>query len=181
MKKLFILLTISLLIINAGCNKIPEQEETQNQNENTATDNDNKQETVKIYFVALEDAGKSGEKIGCDDSLIAVDTQIEASQRIEDKITKSLEKLFEVKEKQYGESGLYNALADATLKVENVGFANDQFVINLSGEYSFGGVCELPRFENQIKATIKQFSEAKEMKIFMNGKSFEEVFSLKGE
>ena len=120
MKKLFILLTISLLIINAGCNKIPEQEETQNQNENTATDNDNKQETVKIYFVALEDAGKSGEKIGCDDSLIAVDTQIEASQRNEDKITKSLEKLFAVKEKQYGQSGLYNALADATLKVEKL-------------------------------------------------------------
>jgi hypothetical protein len=60
---------------------------------------------VKIYLVALEDAGASGKEIGCGDSIIPVDLNVEPTAA---PLTAALEELLAIDERFYGQSGLYN-------------------------------------------------------------------------
>jgi hypothetical protein len=55
--------------------------------------------------VALEDAGASGKEIGCGDSIIPVDLNVEPTAA---PLTAALEELLAIDERFYGQSGLYN-------------------------------------------------------------------------
>lgn len=131
---------------------------------------------IKIYLVALEDQGKSGEKIGCGDSLVAVTQEVPQTKAI---LKESLTKLFAIKDQYYGQSGLYNSLYNSALKLDNVAIVDGVATITLSGQLSLGGVCDNPRALGQIEATAKQFETVKSVKIFLNGKPFSETLSGK--
>jgi hypothetical protein len=131
-------------------------------------------QTIRVYLVALEDNGKSGEKIGCGDSLVSVERQIPATSGV---LKASLTDLFSLKEQYYGQSGLYNSLYHSDLKVAKVEIANGKATIFLSGQLSLGGVCDNPRVEGQIRATALQFSTVKSVDILLNGKILKDVLS----
>jgi hypothetical protein len=75
---------------------------------------------VNIYLVALEDNGQSGIRIGCNDSLVPVETEIEVGGTTEEQIFRVLGKLFAIDDQFYGESGRYNSLYQTNLMVESV-------------------------------------------------------------
>ncbi|OGJ50832.1 hypothetical protein A2335_00025, partial [Candidatus Peregrinibacteria bacterium RIFOXYB2_FULL_32_7] len=166
---LIILSILSLVFISSCANKdiiTQDQSETMEAN---------------LYFIALEDKGVKGEKIGCDDSLVPIKTQINKSDRKEIEIVYTLEKLFSKTDNSYQSQGLYNSLSNFNTKIENVIIEEDNVTVSLVGEYSISGACEIPRIENQLKKTIMQFSQFKDVIILINGKKMEDVFSLKGE
>ncbi|MCL4295358.1 MAG: GerMN domain-containing protein [Anaerolineae bacterium] len=132
---------------------------------------------VQIYLVALGDNGQSGQKIGCDDSLIAVEREITPTIA---PLRASLNELLSLREQYDGQSGLYNALYQSDLKIDDIGLANGRATIYLSGRYTLGGVCDLPRFEAQLEATALQFSTVDQVAIFLNGQALEEALSLAG-
>jgi hypothetical protein len=136
---------------------------------------------VNIFMVALEDNGKSGRLIGCGDSLVGVQVKYGLS-RDENTAKATLEKLFAVKQQNYGESGLYNALYQSDLKVESLTVnANKKATLNLSGKFMIGGVCDNPRFEEQIKETVLQFKNLySDVEIFINDKPLKELLSGQG-
>jgi len=130
---------------------------------------------VKLFLVALEDNGKSGKQIGCGDSLVSVDTTVNDI----DLIKGSLTKLLSIKEQNYGESGLYNALYQSSLTIEDIKDDRNAGMISiyLTGNYKLGGTCDAPRFEEQLTATAAQFN--KPITIYLNGKLLSEALSQK--
>ena len=133
--------------------------------------------TIKLFFVALEDNGKSGKKIGCNDSIVAVDRAIAETPA---PLTAALTELFSIHDKTYGESGLYNALAKANLKIDGAAVINGKATINLSGTLGLGGECDDPRVQAQIEQVALQFSTVKQVSVFLNGIPLEKALSGKG-
>lgn len=129
---------------------------------------------IKLFFVALNDNGKSGIKIGCGDSLVAVDRLIPATNA---PLTAALKELFALHDRYYGQSGLYNALANANLKLDSAAIVNGTATVKLSGTLGLGGVCDDPRAQEQLKQVVLQFSTVKQANIFLNGIPLEQALS----
>lgn len=124
-----------------------------------------------LYFVALNDNGDSGKAIGCGDSLVPVAT---TGVTLEE----TLKAFFALKDQNYGQSGLYNALYNSALKVDQI-TAGPAPSVALSGVVSLGGTCDTPRFQEQIEATVHQFSGFETAVITLNGKSLAAALSQK--
>ncbi len=133
--------------------------------------------TVKLFLVALNDNGKSGKMIGCQDSVVAVDRAIPETSA---PLTAALNQLLSIHTQYYGQSGLYNALYQSNLKLSGVSITSGKAIINLTGTYSLGGVCDGPRFIAQIQETALQFSTVQEVAVFLNGKPIDVILSGKG-
>lgn len=128
---------------------------------------------LKIYLIALEDAGKSGPAVGCGDSLIAVDVPA-------DNVHEALQWLLNQRTPYYGQSGLYSALYQSNLTVRRFEIINGQAKVDLNGDLMIGGVCDAPRVEEQLSATIRQAVDASvPVAITINGKPLDEVLSQK--
>ncbi len=131
---------------------------------------------IKIYLVAIGDNGVSGTKIGCDDSLIAVDVGIPPTAGV---LRAAISELLAIDSEMYGDSGLYNALYQSNLEIENLSVINGVASIYLSGDLMLGGVCDHPRVESQLSAIALQFSTVSSVEIFINGIPLKDVLSLK--
>ena len=65
MKRILIILSILSLVFISSC-----------ANKDIITQDQSETMEANLYFIALEDKGVKGEKIGCDDSLVPIKTQI---------------------------------------------------------------------------------------------------------
>ncbi len=142
------------------------------------------QATVNLFLIALADQGKSGRMIGCGDSLIPIAQQVEGLKEgeaapAEAKLRAAIQALLSIKEQYYGQSGLYNALYQSDLQVDEIKIEQGTAEIQLSGMLQLGGVCDNPRVDEQLKATAHQFPEVLEVKIWINGIPLEELLSEK--
>ncbi len=136
---------------------------------------------VKLFFVAMGDNGKTGKKIGCDDSIVPVEQELEVLPSNEGLIQAALEKLLSEKAVNYDKTELYNAFHLSNLTVEGVTYENGKATVKLKGTYMFGGVCDNPRFEAQLKETILQFYTVKEADIYINDQPLNKILSEEGE
>lgn len=132
---------------------------------------------VKIFLVAPEDKGQTGKLIGCDDSIVAVERPIEPTT---EPLKAALEQLLSLRERGYGQSGLYNALYQSRLQLDSVSVTGDRADVALSGDLMLGGVCDNPRVEAQIEETVLQFPEVKQVQVTVNGVPLEELLSQQG-
>jgi hypothetical protein len=132
---------------------------------------------VRIYLIALEDNGQSGEKVGCDDSVVPVEVEVPYTRGV---LRAALGKLLSLREQYYGQSGLYNALYQSSLQVENVVIEGGVATINLTGTLMLGGVCDNPRVKAQIEETALQFSTVREVRVFVNGVPLDDLLSQQG-
>ena len=120
-----------------------------------------------IYLVALEDAGQTGEEIGCGDSLVPVEVTFQPTVA---PLTAALEELFAINTEFYGQSGLYSALYQSDLSVDSIDIdENRHATINLSGDLLVGGVCDEPRVEAQIEQTALQYDTIDTVSVTLNG------------
>ncbi|MBI3536905.1 MAG: GerMN domain-containing protein [Chloroflexi bacterium] len=131
---------------------------------------------VKIFLIALEDNGKTGKKIGCNDSAVAVERVIPATTA---PLRAALEELFSLRDRNYGQSGLYNVLYQSNLKLESASIAETKATIHISGALRLSGICDNPRVEAQIEQTALQFSTVKSVDVFLNNVALEKVLSQK--
>jgi len=131
---------------------------------------------VTIYLVAVEDSGISGKKIGCDDSLIPVEI-------ITDSILESpwnaLETLLRIDANVVSELELYNALDQSNLELVKFETKDNSVEVYIEGEMLLGGVCDTPRVEEQLYATILQGDQFDQVEIYINGELLEDYLSLK--
>ena len=132
---------------------------------------------TNIYLIALEDAGRNGQEIGCSDSVIPVEVEIEPTIA---PLTAALETLFSIDERFYGQSGLYNSLYRADLAVERIDIVDDVATIYLTGDFAIGGVCDSPRVRAQLEETALQYATVDEVQIFINGESLDSLLSERG-
>ena len=144
--------------------------------------------TVKIFLVALQDNGKNGQKIGCDDSIIPVNVEI---PRTHTPLRDALNKLFSLKQEtippaEKGGLELTNTLHASTLNVIGISLNNSTLKLNLSGQLSLAGECDDPRVQAQIADTALQYSTINSLpvtgvKVFINGKPLERLLVGEGE
>ena len=133
-------------------------------------DPDNLFTSTNIYFIAVGDNGQSGKKIGCDDSVVPVEIDIEPTAA---PLTAGLTRMLELDSQYYGQSGLYNVFYQSDLEIDSIEIVNGEAIIRLSGNLLLGGVCDDPRVEAQIAETALQFSTVSEVTIYINGELWE--------
>ena len=131
---------------------------------------------VEIYLIGIGDNGQGGVLIGCGDSAIPVQVQIEPTQGV---LKAAVEKLLSIKDQYYGQSGLYDALYQSSLQVQSVTINNGVANVQISGTMQLGGECDNPRVEAQLTNTVLQFPSVTSADIFINGKTLAEALSLK--
>jgi hypothetical protein len=122
-------------------------------------------DTLSLFYIAPDDNGISGKKIGCNDSLVKVTKEKGSAYTIRD----ALQELLVDKSEYYGDSGLYNALSQSDLQLQDVSVVNGIATILLTGTVKLGGVCDSPRVVEQLQETVLQFPHVQEVKIQVNG------------
>lgn len=133
---------------------------------------------INLYLIALEDEGQSGEPVGCGDSLAAVPIQIDAT---ENPLNAAYERLLSIKERIVQPYGLYNALYQSDLQLEEIRLDEAGLAeVYLSGSYQLGGVCDDPRFEAQLTQTAMQFPQVQQVEVFINGEPLQDLLSPRG-
>lgn len=126
---------------------------------------------TQIYLVAVGDEGRSGQLIGCGDSLVPVTVTFEPTIA---PLTAALEELFAIDTRTYGQSGLYNAFYQSDIAVEGIEIDNGEAIINLSGTLFIGGVCDEPRILAQVEQTALQYYTIDSVSVFLNGEPLAE-------
>jgi hypothetical protein len=138
------------------------------------TGSESKPERLTLYYVKVGDKGASGTAIGCDDSLVAVETDPLVAT---DRVQTAMEELLQDKEATNPENGLTNALAASDLTYVDSKTTADSVTVNLSGEISAGGTCDTPRIEEQLTRTAATAAGTQEAEILVNGREISEVLS----
>ena len=135
-------------------------------------------QTVQIFLIVIGDNGQSGKRIGCGDSLVAVEVAIEPTTAV---LRAALTELLNLAPQEvFGQSALYNALYLSTLNIDELNIIDRKALIFLSGELVIGGECDNPRIEQQLYETALQFSTIDEVEIYINNISLDQLLSLEG-
>ncbi|HEV2705850.1 MAG TPA: GerMN domain-containing protein [Pyrinomonadaceae bacterium] len=129
---------------------------------------------IKLFFIAVEDNGQSGKKIGCNDSVVPVDVNVARSAS---PLKTAYERLLAVRADTYSPRKLSNALSKSRLKVRSVAIRNRTAVVRLTGRLVSAGVCEDPRIEAQLKETALQFPAVERVSVFVNGVALSRLLS----
>jgi spore germination protein GerM len=129
---------------------------------------------VKVFLIAVDDAGRSGKKIGCDDSVVAVTRALRPTRT---PLKAALKELLRIPRSYGSEPELYNALHQSELRLESVSIRRDVARLNFAGRLVTGGVCDSPRVQAQIEETALQFPTVKQVKVFINGTPLSEYLS----
>ena len=129
-----------------------------------------------IYLVAIGDAGRSGTKIGCDDSLIPVQVTIPNTAAV---LGETIRHLLAQRSQYYGQSGLYNALYQSTLALDRAVIENGTASIYLTGQLMLNGACDAPRVEAQLRQIALQFSTVRSVNIYVNGQTLQNALGAR--
>lgn len=120
-------------------------------------------ESVDVYLIAM---GTGGD-VGCNDSVVAVQRPLDEPTTMP--LTAAIRELLAIEQRSYGESGLYNALFNSDLSIQNISLDDrGRAVVRLQGEMSIGGVCDPPRVEAQLEQTALQFDTVDSVTVFIN-------------
>lgn len=127
---------------------------------------------VKVFLVAVGDDGKSGKRIGCEDSLVPVSRSIEHGTA---PLEGAIRALLTASEQSEGALVLGNFWKGTDLKLESVRIKRGLATIRITGQILVAGVCDEPRIESQIAATARQFSTVKKVRVLVNGRPLAEA------
>lgn len=124
---------------------------------------------VRIYLISMETGS-----VGCGDEAVAVRRNITPTTA---PLTAALNQLLSLKTQYYGESGLYNALYQSNLKVQEITRSGTTWTVKLTGTLQLGGVCDNPRVQAQLEQTALQFDTVKSVRFLINGVPLEQLLS----
>lgn len=136
--------------------------------------------TVTLYYVGLDDGGKNGEPIGCNDSLVPLSTNEPLKADPFEAVKQSLGMLFENKSQHPDESGIYNSLYQSDLSVDRIEKNGDDMNVYLKGSVSLDGICDTPRFQAQIKQTTVGNANFSGVEFYLNNEPLDDTLSQKG-
>lgn len=125
---------------------------------------------VKVYLVALDDNGKRGRRVGCNDSLVPVTRRVRADGA---PLRAAVEELLAVPREYEGSLGNY--WFGENLRVQSATLSGGVATIRIRGRLSVAGVCDEPRIEGQIRETARQFRGVRSVKVFVNGRRLADV------
>lgn len=126
--------------------------------------------TIRVYLVAMNDRGRSGRRIGCDDSLVSVRRTVGATGA---PLRAAIQELLAMPEENtFAGRQLHNFWSSAraeNLRLESVAISRGVATIRFSGAVPVAGVCDEPRIISQIEATARQFPTVRRVRVFLDG------------
>jgi hypothetical protein len=131
---------------------------------------------LKIFLIGVSDNGVSGKLVGCGDSVVAANVEVPYTTGV---LKAAMTKLLSIKDQNYGQSGLYNALYQSNLKISSLTLKDGVATIHLTGKLTLGGECDNPRVQSQLEETALQFSTVKKVVIYINNVELKKALSLK--
>jgi hypothetical protein len=144
----------------------------------TETSETSPAQVVQIFLIAIGDGGQAGQAVGCGDSLVPAEQSLPPEVQ---EPRAALESLLAIEDQFYGQSGLYNALYQSDLQVEEVKIDSAGLAtVNLTGQVRLGGECDSPRFQAQLEQTVRQFPSVQQVEIYINGQLMQEALSGQG-
>lgn len=132
---------------------------------------------IKVFMIAENDNGASGKLIGCGDSAVAVEREVPETQAV---LKTAMEQLVSIKDKNYGESGLYNPLYASSLNLESAVIDNGKATVKFSGTLNLVGTCEDARLQAQLRETALQFPTVQSVDILINDTNLRDLISQEG-
>jgi hypothetical protein len=132
-------------------------------------------ETANIYLVDVGNQRGLEDEFGCNDSLWTLEIPIPVLGTVEARIVATLQPLFALDDAIVDQIGAYNALSGATIVITGVEVDNGHARVDLEGQFALGGVCDDPRVEEQLRATVLQFDEVDDVTFYLNG---EDIFPI---
>lgn len=130
---------------------------------------------LPLYYVAINDNGKFGDRFGCDDSIIPVLTD---NVTTDDRLTEALTRLLADESQRVEGTELYNALYQADLTLVRAEVEDNVAVVELRGDLNLRGTCDTPRVEEQLERTALAASGANDVRITLNDEPLAEALSL---
>jgi LysM repeat protein len=127
---------------------------------------------ASIYLVALGDAGRSGKSIACSDSLLPVEVEVDVASTLP---RAALEQLLTLGQQTYGPAGLYNALYQSSLMLDDVLIEAGEAQVYLSGEIVATDMCEAARIRAQLEETALQGAGVEFVTLYVNGQLIDDV------
>lgn len=151
--------------------EVPNNEGELSETENEPEENEaDLTEEVAVYVTKLE----AGE-IGCGDAIVPVTRSISPTQAA---LQAALTELFSLPDNEFGPNlDHYNALSGSSLTLDSVDINAGAATVDISGSVSVGGVCDEPRFVEQIKKTVMQFPTVTQANISINGVDLDDLFA----
>ncbi len=120
----------------------------------------------KFYMVAIGDKGKRGTKLGCGDSLVAVQRQTVSDT----KITDVYQDIVNMHDYAYDSTGLRNSLYQSDLQVQSATIdAQGIAHVDLTGTIKQSGGCDVARITGQLQQPAYQFKGVKSVDVRING------------
>jgi spore germination protein GerM len=132
---------------------------------------------VKLFLIAVDDAGRLGKKIGCGDSVVAVTRELQPTRT---PLRAALEELLRIPRTYGSDPELYNALSQSDLRLVSVSVRRGMARLSFAGRLVMGGVCDGPRVQAQIEETALQFPTVKKVKVLINGAPLSAYLSERG-
>ena len=130
-----------------------------------------KEISVNIYLVANEGSKLNGKTIGCNDILVPITKNVLVKNN---DVEAALNELLITKDS--GE--LKNFVKGPSLIIYQVTIAGGIADIYLKGDFHLSGICDIPRIKEQLYETVKQFSDIRKVKIYINNETLESYFSV---
>jgi hypothetical protein len=123
---------------------------------------------IRVFFIAGGDNGKSGKLVGCKDSAIPIEWDIDPNKQ---PLVQALEQLFSFDQMFVGNPRLYHPIYALGLKLESAEIdAEGVAHVKLNGSGSIGGSCDQLRAQAQIEETILASPGVKSLDVTINGK-----------
>ncbi|MEW6196136.1 MAG: GerMN domain-containing protein [Bacteroidota bacterium] len=159
-KYLASIFTLILITLITACGK--------DENEKAA---EPKEQTVYIYYVALEGTQLTGKPIGCNDVLVREEKNVIIERS---PLEAALNEL--VTSTPKGE--LKNFIKGPQLMLVQVTIANGIADVYLKGDFNISGVCDIPRIQEQLTETAKQFSDLEKVNFYINDQTLDNYLSV---
>ena len=132
---------------------------------------------ISLAYIHMISLGSNG-PLGCGDRVAPVLQELPATNAI---LRATLERLLSVRTQFYGQTGLYNALFQSRLTINDLNISNRVATIRLSGQIVMSGTCDGPRIQAQLEQAALQFSTIDQVRIFINGNTLQSVLSSDGQ
>ncbi len=130
-----------------------------------------KEISVNIYLIAFEGSNLNGKKIGCNDILVPITKNVLVENN---EVEAALNELLATP----GTDELKNFIKGPSLIVYQVTIANGIAGVYLKGDFDISNLCDIPRIKEQLYETAKQFSDIKNVEIYINDKTLESYLSV---
>jgi hypothetical protein len=129
---------------------------------------------LTLFYIAIDDGGRIGALIGCNDSLVPLTTEPVTTV---DPLAETMDRLLSNSQPFVGRAGLYNPLWQSRLVYMGSQFDGTTVTVELGGEAVPAGTCDVPRIEHMLKQAAQTAAGARFAVILVNGVPIEEQLS----